>query len=164
MPDLRLVLFGQGDEFLALARLGAQFGARIDAFSPLERDIPALEALGITATHLASTTRRPVVQGDPWSAVAFLFHERDWEDALLPDALALPAFYHGAVGSARTHAGRLERLAAQGVSPDLIARLQGRIGLIPSTRDPASLALSILAQIVQAHAALPVRMHEEATA
>jgi xanthine dehydrogenase accessory factor len=163
-PDLRLVLFGQGDEFLALARLGVEFGARIDAFSPLERDILALEAQGIAATRLLSTSRRPMVKGDPWSAVAFLFHERDWEDALLPDALALPAFYHGAVGSARTHAGRLERLAAQSVSPDLVARLRGRIGLIPSTRDPASLALSILAQIVQAHAALPARMHEAAPA
>lgn len=164
MPDLRLVLFGQGEEFQALARLGTQFGARIDAFSPLIGDILTLQAQDIPSTRLISTTQRPGVEGDPWSAVVFLFHERDWEDALLPAALALPSFYHGAVGSARTHAGRLDRLAAQSVAPDLIARLQGRIGLIPSTRDPASLALSILAQIVQIHATLTLPVHEEAAA
>jgi xanthine dehydrogenase accessory factor len=44
----------------------------------------------------------------------FLFHDHDWEEALLPPALAQEALYHGAIGSQRTHAARLamlERLA-----------------------------------------------------
>ena len=95
--------------------------------------------------------------GDDWTGFVFVFHDRDWEDALLPSVLAQPAFLIGAVGSRRTHAQRLERLAVAGVAPDLVARIKGPFGLIPATRDPATLALSILAEVAGAYPAPWVR-------
>ncbi len=84
----------------------------------------------------------------------FLFHGREWEEHLLPQALALPAFYTGAIGSRRTHTARLAALAAAGVAPERIKALRGHIGLIPATRDPATLALSVLGEIVADYTAL----------
>ena len=48
-----------------------------------------------------------------------------------------------------THHARLERLRASRVPETHIDGLRGSIGLIPATRNPAALALSILAELVQ---------------
>ncbi|MGL1701373.1 XdhC family protein, partial [Vibrio parahaemolyticus] len=47
------------------------------------------------------------------------------------------------------HRARLAALRARGVDERRIDALRGGIGLIPGTRDPATLALSILAEVVQ---------------
>lgn len=155
IPALRLLVFGQGEELLALARLAHGYGTQVAAFSPQDSDVQALAGLGAATVRLESLQRIPPIPSDGWSAIIFLFHERDWEEALLAATLSAPAFYHGAVGSARTHASRLRRLQQQGVSAGAIERLRGGIGLIPATRDPATLALSILAEVAGAYAALP---------
>jgi xanthine dehydrogenase accessory factor len=41
-------------------------------------------------------------------------------------------------------------LRARGVGNEHLARLRGHIGLIHATRDPATLALSVLADVVAA--------------
>ena len=78
-----------------------------------------------------------------------LFHDHDWEGALLQQALAGPAFYIGAMGSVRTHEIRCETLSELGVSQADIARIHAPIGLIASQRDARLLAISILAEIIQ---------------
>jgi len=78
-----------------------------------------------------------------------MFHDHDWEVALLSQALSSEAFYIGAMGSERTHKLRCEALGEAGVSAENIARIKGPIGLIPSMRDANLLALSALAEIVQ---------------
>ena len=78
-----------------------------------------------------------------------LFHDRDWELALLDQALGGPAFYIGAVGSARAQ-GRLHGgLRALGHGEAALARLCGPVGLVPHMRDAASLAISTLAEVVR---------------
>ncbi len=147
-PPLRIIVLGQGEELTAFARLGTAYGAQIDAYTPDEGDAALLAAQGIAATRLVSRKTLPAMVSDPWSAVVFLFHGRDWEENLLPQALELPAFYTGAIGSRRTHATRLAALTAAGVSAERIKHLRGHIGIIPATRDPATLALSVLGEIV----------------
>ena len=83
----------------------------------------------------------------------FLFHDHDWEPELLSRALATPAFWVGAMGSERTQSARRAALAAQGVGAEAIARVRGPVGLIPASRDPATLALSAFAEIVAAYQA-----------
>lgn len=143
-PALRLIALGHGEDLLALVRLARAFGIEVDAYAP-EQDT-AHEA-GITP--LVSRTRLPAIAGDAWTAIVFAFHDHDWEEFLLLQALALRAFYHGAVGSRRTHRARIAHLRAQGVPEARIDALRGSIGLIPATRNPATLALSILAELVQ---------------
>jgi xanthine dehydrogenase accessory factor len=145
-PPLRLIALGHGEDLTALVRLARAFGVLVEGFAP-STDSLAMANGGIAP--LVSRTALPALTGDAWTAFVFLFHDHDWEEHLLPQALAQPGFYHGAVGSARTHRARIEGLRAAGVPQAQIDGLRGGIGLIPATRDPATLALSILGELVQ---------------
>ena len=83
-----------------------------------------------------------------------LFHEHEWEDALLTRAAAAGGFYVGALGSVRTHRLRCERLLAAGVPEAHVDRIRGPIGLVDRARESGPLALSVLAEIVAARADL----------
>ncbi len=148
-PTLRIVAIGQGEELTALARLAANFGADVSVLSPDARALTDLVAEGFDAIHLTARTTLPPVRTDSWTAILSVFHDRDWEEGLLPLALRLPGFYIGAIGSRRTQEVRLDTLRAAGVPEDLRRKLRTSVGLIPATRDPATLALSALSQIVQ---------------
>ncbi|GEN98530.1 hypothetical protein NSE01_03630 [Novosphingobium sediminis] len=145
-PPLRLVALGHGEDLTALVRLARAFGVTVEAFAPATDRHAAAEP-GVIP--LVSRTALPDLVGDPWTAFVFLFHDHDWEEMLLPHALAQDGFYHGAVGSARTHHARLAGLRTIGVPQASLDTLRGGIGLIPATRDPATLALSVLGELVQ---------------
>ena len=147
-PRLHIHALGQGEDLIAFARLGSRFGASVHALTPDDAAVQLLLNEGTDATLLATRSTLPITQSDHWTAIVFLFHGRDWEEFLLPQALALPSFYIGAIGSRRTHAARLAMLEEAGVTSAQIAGIRGHIGLIPATRDPATLALSILAEVV----------------
>lgn len=153
-PRLRLVVMGQGEELTALARLGTVFGADVCVLSPDRRALSELAAEGIAAIELTSRTHLPPVATDPWTAIISVFHDRDWEEELLPRALALSGFYIGAIGSQRTQAARIDALRAAGIDDRLTRKLQTSVGLIPATRDPATLALSILSQVAEQYHAV----------
>ena len=143
-PALRLIALGHGEDLLALVRLARAYGVDVVGYAPAQDVLPDPGVL-----PLVTATRLPAFASDAWTAIVFLFHDRDWEDQLLPQALACPAFYHGAVGSRRTHQARLDRLRNLDIPKAHIEALRGSVGLIPATRHPATLALSILAELVQ---------------
>jgi xanthine dehydrogenase accessory factor len=70
----------------------------------------------------------------------------EWPDAALPP-LARDCFYIGALGSRKTHARRVERLKAQGIGEDAIARIHAPIGLAIGSVSPPEIALSIMGEI-----------------
>lgn len=82
------------------------------------------------------------------SYVALLTHDPKLDDPALLVALPSPARYVGALGSKKTHAQRVARLAEQGLPPEQLARLHAPIGLPLGGRTPAEIALSIMAEIV----------------
>lgn len=86
---------------------------------------------------------------DARTAVVTLTHDPKLDDPALLAALASPAFYIGCLGSSRTHAKRLDRLRAAGVTDVQIARLKAPVGLDIGAKSPAEIAVSILAQITQ---------------
>jgi xanthine dehydrogenase accessory factor len=81
---------------------------------------------------------------DARTAIVTLTHDPKLDDPALIAALASPAFYIGCLGSKKTHAARLERLA-----PVDATRLHGPVGLPIGARSPAEIAISILAEIVR---------------
>lgn len=140
LPKLRLVVLGSGPEVTALVRLARAQG--IDCLV----GAPAGEP-GDAALSLGEAPNLPV---DPWTAIAVLFHDHEWERSLLPWALGTPAFYVGAQGGRGARETRAAMLAETGWNPE-DPRLRSPIGVFAHARTPSVLALSILAEIVAEH-------------
>jgi len=94
----------------------------------------------------AIAARRP----DAATAVVTLSHDPKIDDPALIAALRSPAFYVAALGSRRSHAKRLERLAEAGLSDADLARIDAPAGLPIGAQGPAEIALSIAAGMIQA--------------
>ena len=85
---------------------------------------------------------------DRRSVLCVLTHDPKFDVPLLEVALRTEAGYIGAMGSRRTHADRLTRLRAAGVTEDELARLSAPTGLDLGARTPEETAISIAAEII----------------
>ena len=83
------------------------------------------------------------------TAVIALTHDPKFDDHALMAALQSDAFYIGALGSRKTHATRLQRLADAGFDKAQLSRIHAPIGLDINACNPAEIAVSIAAQLVQ---------------
>lgn len=134
IPALRLLILGAGPEAVELRQLATNFGCTAVAAGPDD---------GL------SLGRIPLgLEVDPWTAIVLLFHDHEWEGALLDWALGTSSFYIGSLGGRRSRLNRVEALVREGHSAAQIARIRAPIGLIPRTRDARTLALSVLAEVV----------------
>jgi xanthine dehydrogenase accessory factor len=140
LPSPRLLIFGNGIEAQALSQLASAF--RIDAM--LHGPDQGL-GLGRAPDGL---------NADPWTAIVLLFHDHEWEQALLSWALNSPAFYIGAQGGKNAREDRIAQLQAQGFTSEALARIISPIGLVKRARDARTLALSVLAEVVADYEAL----------
>ena len=86
---------------------------------------------------------------DRASAIVTLTHDPKIDDPALIAALRSEAFYIGALGSRRTHAKRLERLAAEGFGENELSRIHGPVGLNIGGVSNAEVAVSIIAEMTQ---------------
>jgi xanthine dehydrogenase accessory factor len=84
---------------------------------------------------------------DRASAVVALTHDPKIDDPALIAALRSDCFYIGALGSRRTHAKRLERLAAEGFGENELSRIHAPIGLNIGAVSQAEIAVSIIGEI-----------------
>ncbi len=92
----------------------------------------------------------PKLDIDRYTALAALTHDPKIDDPALVHAFERDCFYIGALGSRKTHARRVERLKAQGVGDETLARIHAPIGLDIGAESPAEIAAAVLAQIIQA--------------
>ena len=83
------------------------------------------------------------------TAVVALTHAAAIDDEALTEALRSRCLYIGALGSTRTHAKRLQRLAAAGFNDADLARISAPVGLPIGAKGPAEIAVSIIAEIVK---------------
>ena len=141
IPDLHIVALGAGPELEALAHLATAAGV-------------ALRGHGPDSAQLALGRAPDLPAPDAWTAVILLFHDHEWERDLLRWALRSDAFYIGAQGGAVARQRRLETLAEDGVSTNDLARIISPVGIFPQARQPATLALSALSDIVFRYGAL----------
>lgn len=86
---------------------------------------------------------------DNRTAVVTLTHDPKLDDPALHVALRSEAFYIGALGSRKTHAGRVERLTEAGYTEDEIGKIHAPVGLAINAKSPAEIAISIMAQVTQ---------------
>ena len=134
VPQLRLMLFGEGPELEAMSVLAAASGMVVETYDRTGGSL----ALGQRPDHLTA---------DRWTAIVLLFHDHEWEAAILDWALRSPAFFIGAQGGAPARAQRAARLLAMGYAEPQLARIASPIGTVSHSREPAALALSVLAGV-----------------
>lgn len=147
-PPRRLFLVGAVHIAQALAPMAAMLG-----FSPFIVDPRGAFAAGPRFAGFAVDDRWPDEALEAWkpdsaTAVVALTHDPKLDDAALVRALRSPAFYIAALGSRKSHAARLERLAGQSFGAGDLARIHGPAGLDIGAANPAEIALSIAAQMV----------------
>src|SRR5947199_2942635 len=147
VPPPHLVITGAVHISQALAPMAKLAGydvAIVDprtAFATKERfpDVPMLAEWPDTAL--------PRLAVDRYTAFVALTHDPKIDDPALAYALARDCFYIGALGSRKTHARRLARLEAQGVSKQALSRIHAPIGLTIGAVSPAEIAVAILGEI-----------------
>ena len=92
----------------------------------------------------------PPLGVDRYTAFVALTHDPKIDDPALLHALGRDCFYIGALGSKKTHARRLERLKAEGVTDAALSRIHAPIGLAIGAVSPPEIAVSIMADITAA--------------
>lgn len=148
LPAPRLVITGAVHISQVLAPMAAAVGFAVTiidprtAFATPER-FPGVDLRAQWPQD--ALAERPL---DPFTAVAVLAHDPKIDDPALEAALSAGCFYVGALGSRKSHAGRLARLAERGVARAALERIRAPIGLDIGAATPAEIAVSILAQLV----------------
>ncbi|ONH22442.1 XdhC family protein [Pseudofrankia asymbiotica] len=149
-PPPRMLVFGAIDYAAAVVSMGRFLGYRVtvcDArpvFATARRFPDAHEVVcEWPARYFARA------QVDERTVVCVLTHDSKFDVPLLRAALRSPAGYIGAMGSRRTHEDRLDRLRADGLTDQELARLRSPIGLDIGGRTPEETAVSIAAEIIQ---------------
>jgi xanthine dehydrogenase accessory factor len=144
----RLVIFGAVHVAVALVPLARALGYRTivadgrPAFLTRER-FPEADELVLAWPEVAFSQ----IEVDASCYVCVLSHDPKFDEPALELALGSSARYIGAIGSRKTQAARRERLKAAGFSEDQVARVHGPIGLDLGGRQPAEIALAILAEM-----------------
>lgn len=147
-PPLRLVLVGAVHISQAVVPLALPLGLDPIIVDPrlalaTEERFPASRRITDWPDEALEALRL-----DARSAVVVLTHDPKLDDPALDVALRSEAFYIGALGSRKSHAARLERLAALGHGPEGLARIRGPVGLAIGAVTAPEIALSIIAEIV----------------
>ncbi|MFV0303341.1 MAG: XdhC family protein [Paracoccus sp. (in: a-proteobacteria)] len=157
-PELRFLVLGKGPEAFTFAALTQSVGYPSLLLSPDAETLDSAASAGCPTRQLIRPGWPGDLAVDGWTAILLFFHDHDWEPAILKGALETPAFYVGSQGSQRAAATRRLALADLGVPEERIARLHGPVGLIRSARDARTLAVSVLAEVLDmAKAATPLR-------
>lgn len=148
LPDLRFLVFGKGPEAVTFAGLVQSAGYPNMLLSPESKTLADAAEGGCATRHLVEQVFPSDLAVDERTAIVLFFHDHEWEPPILLGALDTDAFYIGAQGSQRARDARLRALESMGVTPSNIARLHGPVGLVHSTRDPRTLAVSVLAEVL----------------
>jgi xanthine dehydrogenase accessory factor len=150
LPQPRVVVIGAVHISQALAPMAQVAGFPLEiidprtAFATPER-FPDVPLFAEWPEDVLKT--RPL---DGYTALAALTHDPKIDDFALKAALEAGCFYVGALGSRKTHARRVERLMAAGLSAEEIDRIHAPIGLDIGAASPAEIAVAVLAQVIRA--------------
>lgn len=148
-PPRRLLIVGAVQIAQALAGLARELGIDTVVIDPRGRFLTEERFPGTTLDDRWPDEAIAAYAPGSATAVVTLSHDIKIDDPALIAALATDTGYVGALGSRRSHAARLERLAAAGVSPANLARIDGPVGLDIGAIGPAEIALSIAAAMIR---------------
>lgn len=150
LPPPRLVMIGAVHISQALASMARLAGFDVEIIDPRTAFATQERFQGVPLHAQWPQDVLAVRPFDPFTAVAALTHDPKIDDFPLQAALEAGCFYVGALGSRKTHASRMERFVASGVSRADIERIHAPIGLDIGASSPAEIAVATLAQVIHA--------------
>jgi xanthine dehydrogenase accessory factor len=149
LPRPRMYVFGAVDHAAAVARVGGFLGYRVTVCDARPRFLTRErfpEPDELVSAWPDQFLREAYV--DERTAICVLTHDHKFDVPLLQAALTGPAGYIGALGGKKTNADREERLRAEGVGEEELARIHAPIGLDIGARTPEEVAVAVAAEIV----------------
>jgi xanthine dehydrogenase accessory factor len=149
-PPLRIIVVGAVHIAQAMAPMAAPLGFEMIVVDPRRAFATAERLPGVTLRTDWPDEAMAALKPDARSAVVTLTHDPKLDDPALDAALRSQAFYIGALGSRRTHARRVARLAELGHDAEAIARIHAPVGLDIAAVTAPEIALSVMAEIVAA--------------
>jgi xanthine dehydrogenase accessory factor len=163
-PRPNLYVFGAVDHAAALASIGLFLGFRVTVCDARARFVTPERFPDVDELVVEWPDRfLQEAHVDERTAICILTHDHKFDVPALRVALETPAGYIGAMGSRRTNADRAERLRAEGVSDEAMARIHAPIGLRIGSRSPQEVAVAIAAEIVQVMRAAKPKPEEALT-
>lgn len=157
VPPLRLAIIGAVHIAQALAPIAALAGYDVTVIDPRRAFASDERFPGVKVSTEWPDDGLAALKPDGRTAVVTLTHDPKLDDPALDVALKSPAFYIAALGSRKTHAGRIERLTARGHGANALARIHGPAGLALGAVSPAEIAISVMAQMTAVlHGAEPL--------
>jgi xanthine dehydrogenase accessory factor len=149
-PAHRLLIVGAVHIAQALAPLAALTGLAVTVIDPRRGFASADRFPGLTLITAWPDEALLALAPDRRTAVVALSHDPKLDDPALDVALRGESFFVGALGSRKSHAARLARLAPLGHGPDALARIRGPVGLPIGGVTASEIGISILAEIIAA--------------
>ena len=147
-PALQLFALGTGPALVGVATLAAALGFELTVVSDDAATRSQLAATGLSVTRTSDVTDQVLGNLDFATAAALFFHDHEQEPRLLQHVLKSKCFYIGALGNRGVHRQRLQTLAAMGVAQSDVMRIHAPAGSIDGAKSKATLAISVLAQIM----------------
>ncbi|MEE2997808.1 MAG: XdhC family protein [Pseudomonadota bacterium] len=148
-PPLRMLIVGAVHIAQPLSRMASVAGYDVTVIDPRASFATDDRFPGIKLNGEWPDDAMRELDPDRRTAVITLTHDPKLDDPGLEVALRSNAFYIGALGSRKTHAGRVERLSTAGFTEREIRRIHAPVGLPIGSISPAEIAISILAQITE---------------
>ena len=149
VPAPQLVITGAVHISQALAPIGKLLGYDVTIVDPRTAFASSERFPDVKVIAEWPDEALPQLNVDRYTAFVALTHDPKIDDPALRHALSRDCFYIGALGSRKTHARRVERLKAQGLSEAAITRIHAPIGLDIGAVSPAEIAVAIMAQITE---------------
>ncbi len=149
-PPLRLFVVGAVHITQALVPMAMLTGFDVTVIDPRGSFATDDRFPGVALSNEWPDVALKTAKLDVRTAIVTLTHDPKIDDPALDVALESNVFYIGSLGSKRTHAKRVKRLGDAGYSGEKISRIQAPIGLDIGSILPAEIAVSILAEMIQA--------------
>ncbi len=150
-PPLRMFIIGAVHIAQALATMARQCQYHVTIIDPRQSFASEQRFPQSSIVRTWPDTALQALLPDRRTAIITLSHDPKLDDPALEIALRSKAFYIGSLGSRRTHAARIQRLAGKGFNEQQQARIQGPIGLDIGAQSPAEIAIAIMAEVTQAY-------------
>lgn len=151
LPPPRLAIVGGGPISAALSHLAACVGWRVWIVDPRQTFAdPARYPDAEAVLHRWPEEGLEEVGLDRYMDVVVLAHDRKLDVPALAAALRAGCLYVGQIGGRRTQRLRREALAELGIADRELSRIHGPVGLDIGAESPEEIAISILAEMIEA--------------